>query len=814
MIRKTFIFTFIVLLGFSLWFTSSHANNGEPNNAAPDDFQRVPNFIFGSNDIEYMENLPKDSEDYILGRKVACLIIDKGPGKDPGCCTGFLISPNLLLTNDHCIRYDPDEDDSDLVPAHHISVRMDFYKGKWYDNEPTTGVERILRTDPEKDYALLKLSWPIGWEYGWLGLDGSSGDASQSVKIIHHSNCERKQISRRNSQIVDPSDFSVKRDPWILAYLADTLGGSSGAPVFLRDRNTVIAINHSGYSKNNPRFNQGTLMSAIWPEISGWHPKTIYFDLFVEAPRVSKTTLRAGEQFTFSVHIGNRSPLISRETTLRFYRGRGNNPYQSIGTRDLGPMLPGGAGGRILKTMTAPTAPGTYRYMACIDKDPYDGKHDNNCSDAVEITVLPRPFSNLIYWTDQGKIQRGGTDGIAQDVVTGLSYPQSIALDAAGGRMYWKERGKIQRATLDGTDVEDIVTGLGRPDIALDVAGGKLYWADGDKIQRANLDGSAVEDLITELNNAESIALDVVNRKIYWMELRGPHGLNPPDNGHIRRANFDGTNVENVLTGLDTSGSSIALDAAGGKMYWVGVAGQFYEFPKIQRANLNGTNIQNIVTKVYAEDITLDVVNRKIYWIEGGIPGDGRIRRANFDGSQVEDLFINLTRPNGIAFGIRQFTFLPNSIANQTFTVGTPVDLKLPYATGGVEDYVYTMSPLPAGLLLKTPDSLLLEGHEFQVTPKNPRLIGTPKTPQNATPVTYTATDATGETISLIFTITVKATPGTGITFTPSVIADQTFTVGSAVSLRLPNALPPAGGTRPYSYTLTPPTLPAGKPLL
>ena len=47
--------------------------------------------------------------------------------------------------------------------------------------------------------------------------------------------------------------------------------------------------------------------------------------------------------------------------------------------------------------------------------------------------------------------------------------------------------------------------------------------------------------------------------------------------------------------------------------------------------------------------------------------------------------------------------------------------------------------------------------------------------------------------------------PPTVLTFTPSTVADQTFTVGEAVNLTLPIA---TGGTAPYTYTLSP--LPAG----
>ena len=81
-------------------------------------------------------------------------------------------------------------------------------------------------------------------------------------------------------------------------------------------------------------------------------------------------------------------------------------------------------------------------------------------------------------------------------------------------------------------------------------AGGvkKMYWTDWgtDKIQRSNLDGSDVEDLVTSgLVDPPDIALDVAGGKMYWTDfdlLGGRH--------KIQRSNLDGSNFENVVTGL------------------------------------------------------------------------------------------------------------------------------------------------------------------------------------------------------------------------------------------------------------------------
>ena len=392
---------------------------------------------------------------------------------------------------------------------------------------------------------------------------------------------------------------------------------------------------------------------------------------------------------------------------------------------------------------------------------------------------------NYMYWAENSanKIQRANLDGTnVQDLVVGLSGPEGIAVDVAGGKMYWTDHdtNKIQRANLDGSNIEDLVTGLELPlGIALDVAGGKMYWTEYSRfIQRANLDGTNVEILIaTGLMGAEEIALDVAGGKMYWTDDVAQK---------IRRANLDGSNIEDLVS---TTGASspegIALDIVGGKMYWADSFQTLRFQGKIQRANLDGSNVENLVNADVPNGIALDVAGGKVYWTD---VGSDKIQRANLDGSNVEDLITTgLRHPEGMALGIPQITFSPSQIPDQTFTVGTYASLTLPIATGGTPPYTYTLSPIPVGL-------------QFDVATQ--LLSGTPTTAISATLTTYTATDATGRTASLTFTITVTDAPTTGITFVPSVIDDLTLSVNTPMELLyLPLA---AGGTPPYIYTLDP----------
>ena len=59
----------------------------------------------------------------------------------------------------------------------------------------------------------------------------------------------------------------------------------------------------------------------------------------------------------------------------------------------------------------------------------------------------------------------------------------------------------------------------------------------------------------------------------------------------IRRTNLDGSNTEDLVTGLDSPPSDLALDVAGGKMYWTD-----YSSGTIRRTNLDGSNIEDLVT--------------------------------------------------------------------------------------------------------------------------------------------------------------------------------------------------------------------------
>ena len=254
-----------------------------------------------------------------------------------------------------------------------------------------------------------------------------------------------------------------------------------------------------------------------------------------------------------------------------------------------------------------------------------------------EITMMVEV--RKLYWGDIGTstISRADPDGSNIETLISGVDAWSLALDIEGGKIYWVSlNGPIGRANLDGSGAETLINRNGEG-IGLDLAAGKLYWAGGGGIHRANLDGSEIEDLVTGLSKPDSMALDLVNRQVYWTDSR---------DGTIQRADLDGANVETLVTGLQEP-QGLNLDIEDGKMYW----SNWPPIDKIQRANLDGSNIEDIAPgRGGLEGIVLDFDRGKMYWTDFGAD---KIQRADFDGSNIEDIVTTgLLQPISITLDI------------------------------------------------------------------------------------------------------------------------------------------------------------------
>ena len=422
---------------------------------------------------------------------------------------------------------------------------------------------------------------------------------------------------------------------------------------------TVLARDGDSGEGLNFRVSVPVSAGTYYIEVKGWLSSTTGdytlhvvgpLDLVVSAS-VNDSTLAFGQPFTLRATVRNQGGGAPEPTVLFYYRST-DATITSDDTQISADAVSLEASDTSTKSLslTAPAEAGTYYYGACVQSVSGEHNPDNNCSDAVRVTVssefvyTPSTLSHM-YWTDSeaGTIYRASLDGSNVEVLlTGLGLSFSLALDVAGGQMYWTTVGEageagagtIYRASLDGSNVEVLLTGLAFPIfLALDVAGGQMYWTDlgeagAGTIYRASLDGSNVEVLLTGLVFPFFLALDVAGGQMYWTTVGA---------GIIYRASLDGSNVEALLTGLEQPGV-LALDVAGGQMYWTAP-----EEDIIYRASLDGSNVEVLLTGLEEPGgLALDVAGGQMYWTDSEA---GIIYRASLDGSNVEVLLTGLENP-------------------------------------------------------------------------------------------------------------------------------------------------------------------------
>jgi len=205
-------------------------------------------------DFEKVRDLPRQSMEFNVAKKVAYLELDFD--FTTAKCSGFLVGPQLLLTNYHCLN-----NRGHLINPFDIRVFMDYFEDNKKGEITTRGVE-IVKFNQSLDYALIKLQKPIGKQYGWLTLQTSL--ASDEIMLIQHPQGRSKEITRANSKVIKVFFDSIH-------YIADTEYGSSGSPVFAIGSQNVVAMHHIG--NREEKFNEGILMSQVEPEIRPWLPK-------------------------------------------------------------------------------------------------------------------------------------------------------------------------------------------------------------------------------------------------------------------------------------------------------------------------------------------------------------------------------------------------------------------------------------------------------------------------------------------------------------------------------------------------------------
>jgi hypothetical protein len=151
-----------------------------------------------------------------------------------GAGSGFLIAPDLLITNHHVL---PDAETAATAVAEFN------YQIAWSgEAEPVrrfTLDASFFHTNPELDYAVARVNGAPGDLYGYVSLDKRADPTvNDFVTIIQHPNGGPKMIAFTDNKVA-----AVFND--LLQYSTDTEPGSSGSPVFNQNWE-IVGLHHRG----------------------------------------------------------------------------------------------------------------------------------------------------------------------------------------------------------------------------------------------------------------------------------------------------------------------------------------------------------------------------------------------------------------------------------------------------------------------------------------------------------------------------------------------------------------------------------------
>ena len=211
--------------------------------------------IIGRNDllgISYMDLGLRAS------RAVGCVRLFQN-GRHIGSGTGFMVSPQLLLTNNHVLE--------NAEAGREARIVFNFQDDPAGNAQPTVtfalAPEHFFLTSKPLDFSLIavverSVEGRGIEEFGWLRLIEDEGKVinGEYVTIVQHPNGHPKQIALRENQIIDMLENFIH-------YHTDTAPGSSGSPLF-NDQWEVVGIHHSGVPK---RDNQGRILTrnnTLW----------------------------------------------------------------------------------------------------------------------------------------------------------------------------------------------------------------------------------------------------------------------------------------------------------------------------------------------------------------------------------------------------------------------------------------------------------------------------------------------------------------------------------------------------------------------
>ena len=180
----------------------------------------------------------------------------------PRTCTGFLIEPDLLLTNQHCIHSQETCRTMSAVFGYQRDAAGRLAMGP--QRRCTNYEERYSSFD--LDVTALRLSSPPGPEYGVIEIPDDPADMAGPLMIIQHPGDMPKHVSLLDCEMT-ASPVSGRAPDTDFTHTCDTASGSSGAPI-LNASGQLVGVHHYGFQEAPDSAwheNRGVLAALVTP---------------------------------------------------------------------------------------------------------------------------------------------------------------------------------------------------------------------------------------------------------------------------------------------------------------------------------------------------------------------------------------------------------------------------------------------------------------------------------------------------------------------------------------------------------------------
>jgi hypothetical protein len=167
-------------------------------------------------------------------------------------CTGTLISPRYILTNNHCIP-------GKKFKVLRAQIRFGYLTRQSRGRVFPLAIQPV-ETNPNLDYSIVRVGGNPAAIFGHIKIRAKAAQAGEELFIIHHPLGQPKRLTRKDCRASPQRHFRKQ----VLRHRCDTEGGSSGSLIFSDISLNLVGLHFAGgLNPNNPNSSNHAIRISL-----------------------------------------------------------------------------------------------------------------------------------------------------------------------------------------------------------------------------------------------------------------------------------------------------------------------------------------------------------------------------------------------------------------------------------------------------------------------------------------------------------------------------------------------------------------------